>query len=64
MGIVERVPQTQYAKADDGVHIAYQVFGNGEFDLVVIPGFISHVELGWEDDAMSYAFVDSARSPG
>ncbi len=55
MGIVERVPQTQYAKADDGVHIAYQVFGNGEFDLVVIPGFISHVELGWEDDAMSYA---------
>ena len=44
------VPETRYAKADDGVHIAYQIFGDGPFDLVVIPGFISHVELAWEDD--------------
>jgi class 3 adenylate cyclase len=49
------VPETHYAKADDGVHIAYQVFGGGPFDLVVIPGFISHVELAWEDDAMARA---------
>lgn len=52
---MERVPETHYAKADDGVHIAYQVFGSGLFDLVVIPGFISHVELAWEDDAMAHA---------
>ncbi len=43
------VPDTHYAKADDGVHIAYQVFGDGPFDLVVVPGFISHVEIVWED---------------
>jgi class 3 adenylate cyclase len=49
------VPETHYAKADDGVHIAYQVFGEGPFDLVVIPGFISHVELAWEDDALAHA---------
>ena len=49
------MPETHYAKADDGVHIAYQVFGGGPFDLVVIPGFISHVELAWEDDAMARA---------
>ena len=42
------VPVTRYARADDGVHIAYQVFGDGPFDLVVVPGFISHVELAWE----------------
>jgi class 3 adenylate cyclase len=48
-----RVPETRYAKADDGVHIAYQVFGDGLIDLVDIPGFISHVELAWEDEAMA-----------
>ncbi len=50
------VPETHYAKADDGVHIAYQVFGDGPFDLVVIPGFISHVELAWEDRSLARAF--------
>ena len=55
MVTVDRVPETHYARADDGVHIAYQTFGTGEFDLVVIPGFISHVELAWEDEALSSA---------
>jgi hypothetical protein len=39
---------TQYAKAGD-VHIAYQVVGNGPMDLVMVPGFISHIECYWED---------------
>jgi class 3 adenylate cyclase len=47
------VPETRYAKADDGVHIAYQVFGEGPFDLVIVPGFISHVEMAWEDEALA-----------
>ena len=50
------LPQTRYAKADDGVHIAYQVFGSGPIDLVVIPGFISHLDLIWEDPALAGAF--------
>jgi class 3 adenylate cyclase len=54
-GHVDTVPETRYTKADDGVHIAYQVFGEGPFDLVVIPGFISHVELAWEDGALAGA---------
>lgn len=45
---MEDVPKTSYARADDGVHIAYQVFGSGPFDLVLVPGFISHVEVAWE----------------
>jgi class 3 adenylate cyclase/alpha-beta hydrolase superfamily lysophospholipase len=56
MGPVEPVPETRYAKADDGVHIAYQVFGEGSFDLVVVPGFISHLEVAWEDGGIARAF--------
>jgi pimeloyl-ACP methyl ester carboxylesterase len=43
------VPQTRYAKTDDDVHIAYQVVGAGERDLVLVEGFVSHVEIAWED---------------
>ena len=42
------VPKTRYAKSGD-VHIAYQVLGEGPFDLVLIPGFVSHVEYMWEE---------------
>src|SRR5271169_2467567 len=39
----------EYAKSGD-VHIAYQVLGseNGRFDVVFVPGHISHLELGWD----------------
>ena len=40
-------PETRYARSGD-VHIAYQVFGEGDFDIVLVNGFISHVELIWE----------------
>jgi len=41
-------PQTRYATTDDGVHIAYQVVGDGPIDLVFVHAFVSHVELFWE----------------
>jgi pimeloyl-ACP methyl ester carboxylesterase len=44
---VPEVPNTQYAKSGD-LHIAYQVVGEGPFDLIYAPGFISHVEMNWE----------------
>ena len=40
-------PETRYAKSGD-VHIAYQVTGNGPFDLVWVPGFVSHLEADWD----------------
>jgi len=40
--------QTRYAKNGD-IHVAYQVFGEGDIDLVFIPGFISHIENYWEE---------------
>ena len=48
-------PITKYARRGD-VHIAYQVFGGGDLDLVIAPGFASHIELFWENDAWAYAF--------
>ena len=29
------------------MHIAYQVVGDGPFDLIFVPGFVTHVELQW-----------------
>jgi pimeloyl-ACP methyl ester carboxylesterase len=42
-------PQTRYAKTDDGVHIAYQVVGDGPLDLIYVPGWVSHLEVTWEE---------------
>lgn len=37
----------RYARSGD-VNIAYQVTGGGSFDLVLVPGFFSHLEVDWE----------------
>jgi len=42
-------PRTRYALTDDGVHIAYQVIGHGDRDIVFVPGLMSHLDLLWED---------------
>jgi pimeloyl-ACP methyl ester carboxylesterase len=42
-----RTPETWYSRSGD-VMIAYQVLGEGPFDVVFAPGGISHVELDWE----------------
>ena len=39
-------PETHYALSGD-VHIAYQVVGDGPFDLIFVPGFVTHMELQW-----------------
>jgi class 3 adenylate cyclase len=41
-------PETRYAKSGD-VNIAYQVVGDGPLDLVLVPGFVSHLENDWEE---------------
>lgn len=42
----EALPQTRYARSGD-VNIAYQIIGDGPFDVVWVPGAFSHVELNW-----------------
>jgi pimeloyl-ACP methyl ester carboxylesterase len=40
-------PETRYARAGD-IRVAYQIVGDGPRDLVLVPGFVSNVELAWE----------------
>ncbi len=40
-------PDVQYTKSGD-VNIAYQVSGDGPFDLVFVPGYVTHLELHWK----------------
>ena len=42
------LPETHYAKSGD-VNIAYQVSGQGPRDLVLVPGFVSHLDFDWEE---------------
>jgi pimeloyl-ACP methyl ester carboxylesterase len=43
-----KLPETRYAKSGD-VNIAYQVVGDGPLDLVLVPGFVSHLDNDWEE---------------
>jgi pimeloyl-ACP methyl ester carboxylesterase len=38
------LPETRYALSGD-VNIAYQVMGAGPVDIIMVPGFVSHVEF-------------------
>ena len=40
-------PTTQYLRRGDA-HLAYQVVGNGDVDLLWVPGWFSHLEVAWE----------------
>jgi DNA-binding SARP family transcriptional activator/pimeloyl-ACP methyl ester carboxylesterase len=48
-GDQDAVPQTRYVRTEDGIHVAYQVIGEGERDIVFVPALMSHLELLWED---------------
>jgi class 3 adenylate cyclase len=49
------LPETRYARSGD-IHIAYQVAGEGELDLVYVPGFVSNLELNWEERDRAYFY--------
>ena len=43
------VPPVRYAKTRDGVHIAYQVYGDGPLDMVLSTGLWWHLEFQWTE---------------
>ncbi|TIC88109.1 alpha/beta fold hydrolase [Nocardioides sp. GY 10113] len=49
-------PPVRYT-VSDGLQIAHQVTGGGPLDLVLIPGFISHLDLDWDDPRHAH-FLD------
>ncbi|HEX5184854.1 MAG TPA: alpha/beta fold hydrolase [Allosphingosinicella sp.] len=55
-GAVERPaepePETHYARSG-ALRIAYQMVGDGPIDLVCVPGWVTHLELGWEEPSLA-----------
>jgi class 3 adenylate cyclase len=41
------VPETRYARRD-GLHLAYQVIGTGDLDLLLVDQWFSHMEAQWD----------------
>lgn len=46
---------TQYTRIGD-IHLAYQI-GNGQMDLVMVPGFVSHIKCYWEEPSFARALM-------
>jgi pimeloyl-ACP methyl ester carboxylesterase len=46
--MIPDVPETRWARTVDGASIAYQDLGDGTITLVLIHGWISHLEIYWE----------------
>jgi class 3 adenylate cyclase len=42
-------PETRYTKTADGVHVAYQVFGDGPIDILFVLGWVTHIERMWDE---------------
>jgi pimeloyl-ACP methyl ester carboxylesterase len=55
------LPETRYTQSQDGTSVAYQVFGQGPIDLLIVPGFVSHLEWMWEDQKYK-RFLDDLSS--
>ncbi len=44
--------ETKYARSS-GVHIVYQVVGQGPLDLAYVPGWVSQIGLMWKEPALT-----------
>lgn len=50
------VPETRYARSGD-LQIAYQVVGEGSLDIVIVPAWLSNIELFWENPSLAHLFT-------
>lgn len=48
-----KLPKTKYARSGT-THIAYQVVGTGPFDFVMVPGFVSNLDVQWEEPGFNH----------
>lgn len=58
----EAPPPTRYVSGGS-VHLAFQTYGKGPIDILMLPGFVSHVERVWEDAACR-SFLSSLAEMG
>jgi DNA-binding SARP family transcriptional activator/pimeloyl-ACP methyl ester carboxylesterase len=62
MGPAADPPPTRYVSGGS-VHLAFQTYGAGPIDVLLLPGFVSHVERAWEEPR-SRAFLSSLAGIG
>jgi len=48
-------PETKYAHVGE-INIAYQTVGEGPIDLVLVPGWVSNIEVFWDDPRVARFF--------
>lgn len=53
-------PQTRYAQNGD-IGLAYQVFGEGPVDLIMVPGWLSNLDLFWQQPRAVHFFLELAK---
>src|SRR5260370_17523499 len=53
-------PTTRYARSGN-VSIAYQVLGDGPGDLIMVFGWVSNVEVNWEEPMLARFLTQLAR---
>lgn len=46
-------PETRYARTTDRTHVAYQAFGSGPFDIVVLRSWHSKIEHEWREPVLA-----------
>lgn len=46
-----RIEDVRYAKSGD-LRIAYQEFGDGDLEVVFVPGFISNLDMAWDNRSL------------
>jgi pimeloyl-ACP methyl ester carboxylesterase len=59
---LEDPPPTRYIRGGN-IHLAFQTYGAGRIDILVLPGFVSHVERVWEEPRCR-AFLSSLARMG
>lgn len=47
------VPETRYARTTDRTHVAYQAFGDGPLDLLVLRSWHSNIEHEWAEPVLA-----------
>ncbi len=50
------LPETRYARSGD-LQIAYQVIGEASLDVVLVPAYLSNIEMSWELEPFSRLYL-------
>ena len=53
-------PETHFTQ-NGCVNIAYQIFGDGPRDLIVVPGWLSNLDVHWEEPMVARFFLALSR---